>query len=264
MEERKCNNTGNSEQLRQNYQVSVQAVRKYACTVEQCEYRGPCQSHLKRHMKGKHTPGRKRDFLCALCPSQFYSTQQLHRHISSHLREEQFKCNHCNFVTHTSNLLLCHRKYKHGTRERKTTCSIPGCNYSTLGPSNLKQHQQTHETDPELKRPFACRIPGCFYRSTRLQVLEKHVWCRHNPNRQRNFICTLCQKAFYDQNALKGHINRVHTNERVYRRENKGECRPSNFEQSPTVKTQIRVQLGPAFSPTQTATMEGISLTEQD
>ena len=229
----KCS-TGHSKRHMNNPQAPRDLTRKHACTFNNCEYKAVTVSKLNVHMKNKHTPGRTRDFQCALCPARFYNIKNLRAHIQSHLREKQFKCSSCNFATHTQASLCAHRKYKHENSTRKVKCSFPGCNYSTADASTLKKHQKTHETDPDRRCPFLCRFSRCSYRATERQNLERHVWARHNPDRRRNLVCALCQRAFYESSSLQNHITCTHTRERV-RRDNKEGRHGSNSEHSSSV-----------------------------
>ena len=208
---------GNLNIHKRRHESTLEKRRPYACTFENCGYRAGDTSALRRHVRAKHSKLRARDFHCTLCPGRFYTAAILRKHITTHVREEQYKCSHCEFLTHSHDSLLGHQKSFHEKGARKIKCCFPECNYSTSYSSSLKNHSRTHETDPEVKRPFPCNIPGCSYRSTTTSALRYHILARHNPNRPRNFSCTLCPKAFYRNPELTKHINGVHVKEETYR-----------------------------------------------
>ena len=72
-------------------------------------------------------------------------------------------------LTHARGSLLNHRKSFHEKAATKFKCPFPECKYSTSHSFNLKKHTKTHETDPEVKRPFPCNTSGCSYTAHQLR-----------------------------------------------------------------------------------------------
>ena len=150
----------------------------------------------------KGTSGKVSNFQCSLCPSRFNRKSSLTRHIQCHVKEQILECNQCAYATGDRSDLARHVKAVH---EELTPfkCTFPGCSYKSAKGLNLQRHRPTHETHPSVRRPFPCTFEGCDYRATQKHNLGRHIQSRHNDNRAKSFVCSLCSAAFYDQGNLQ-------------------------------------------------------------
>ena len=191
-------------------------VRKpYACKFENCGYRAAQNGSLTRHVQIRHTPEMLRKFRCSLCASRFASEWLLRAHIPQHLKEKMYKCDSCNFSTHTKMGLRLHVQALHETSVT-FKCSAPGCNYSTTYRPRLKDHLKIHEPDPLKKRPVPCNFSNCTFRAYNSGHMKLHVEHKHNPERKKEHFCPLCSKAFYTRYVVRSHIRSVHTREKTF------------------------------------------------
>ena len=231
-----CTYRTKSEKYLKNHQrvheTDPEVKKPYPCTVQDCDYRACTTQVLAGHIKSRHTNGKTRDFQCPLCPGRFYDLSALKSHVAIHTREIKFACRQCNFRTHLKDVINSHVEQFHA-QAKKFQCSFPGCNASCLNPSALRNHhRRIHGTDPAVSRPFPCSFPTCTYRAALTAELKRHIHVRHNPNRKRQFPCSLCSKEFYDKNGLRTHIHNVHINESKY------SCEECNF----TTKNRFRLR----------------------
>ena len=201
------------------HETKLELRKPFPCDFPDCEYRADRQYALRLHIAARHTPGKTKDFQCALCASKFYFEQGLKRHIACHVKEGRFTCEHCDFITHDRKCMLGHVR---AFRNKSVTsyCSFPCCRYSSTYHPAVRRHfrgMHSSHPDPLLRLPVACSFPGCGYRADYAGTVRKHVNIHHNPQRRPEHACPLCPKTFYRENSLLGHINGVHTMEKSYR-----------------------------------------------
>ena len=206
----------------QIHETDPELRKPYPCSVDKCNYRAARKYLLVYHIRSIHTPGRTREFQCPICPDNFYNFATLKDHIPTHTRELRFVCAHCDFKTHLRGSLRAHIRSTHAT-VKKFQCSVPGCNYSCVQQSTIEKHEtRIHSNDVTVRRPLLCNFPSCTCRAAVSAQLNHHHNVHHNPNRKREFPCSLCSKEFYDRDGLRVHIARIHTRECKYSRE---ECK---------------------------------------
>ena len=201
---------------KQTHETELELRKPYPCPFDGCEFRSCAKTGVRHHVNSKHTPGRKREFECNLCPSKFYTNNTLKEHVGRHVQEDQFICNRCNFKTYNRRSFTRHLRIGHETLDN-FKCSFPSCTYSTVRREFLKLHLQSHDPDPLVQRPFPCHFPACTYRAPTRPKLNRHIRGRHNPNRSKDFPCNLCSRAYFSEASLRVHIRVIHTNEKAFR-----------------------------------------------
>ena len=201
----------------QTHETDLLLKNPFTCKFNDCEYRTSSEKGMESHVWAKHNPGREKNILCPLCPSVFYNAAQRRGHIRNvHTGERPFKCNQCNYAAKTAGYLSTHVKTVH-EKLVQHKCTFPNCNYSTShGPKTLNAHIKTHNPHSSFRRPLECSFPGCGYKARFPNRLERHKECRHNPNRRKEFSCSLCPEAFFSRKGLEIHINSAHIKETTY------------------------------------------------
>ena len=135
----------------------------------------------------------------------------------------ELKCELCNFTAAAT------AKYSHlcslHADNKSWQCSYPGCGYKANLRQQLKRHSRSHESKPELRKPFRCIFKGCDYGAARKTELDSHVYRRHTADRTKDFSCVMCPSKFYTQPELNKHI-RTHVKEKVF------ECDYCNYKSS--------------------------------
>ena len=126
-----------------------------------------------------------------------------------------FTCDECPFTVPNRVRLKSHKLSVHSDA-RPWGCTFPGCNFTAKWQVHLKRHLNTHESNPEVKKPFLCKFINCEYRAARKCSLERHIKANHTSGRSRPFQCTLCSSRFYTKANLNGHIDR-HVKESRFR-----------------------------------------------
>lgn len=192
------------------HETNPELKRPYECTRHNCNYRGMLERDVERHIRAHHTPGRTRKFKCPMCPSTFFTDTVLKTHIRRcHVREQVWHCSKCNFWTHCKENLVSHVKRIHENNSVRI-CSFPGCSHSTTSEYRLKKHEKIHDPRPA---KIPCKFPDCHFSTTAEFYLKRHIAVRHNPDRNKTFICPLCSKALFYKHSLEAHINIFHTQE---------------------------------------------------
>ena len=200
---------------KQKHETKLELRRPHACTFEHCDYRAAEKTTLRKHFQRKHTTGRTKSFNCPLCPSRYYSSCALRKHISCHAPEQRWKCSQCKFTAHLQSSVTAHEQIVHNEAPAVHSCLVPHCDFSTVCSSYLKRHERIHSTEAR-SRPFQCPFAACIFRAGSKYYLKKHIGNRHNPNRVK-FTCPLCAKDFLSKSGLRYHIRNAHTNEKFHR-----------------------------------------------
>ena len=201
----------NIETHQRTHEVDMELRRPYVCESPSCSYRAANNSNLKNHVMAKHpSTARTRDFQCPLCPSRFFTSECLKKHVPRHMKEKRLKCISCGFATHDSACLQRHVNALH-KKSIMFSCSVPGCNFSTPHRTSIALHRKRHDPDPLVRRPFACDFPGCAFRALTSANLNQHAQARHKTQLETEQIfCPLCQKRLRQKRSLMIHIKTVH------------------------------------------------------
>ena len=123
--------------------------------------------------------------------------------------KNNFTCDECSFAAPNRSRIRIHKLSVHSD-VRPWKCTFPGCNFATKHKGNLKLklHFNTHESNPDVRKPFPCKFTSCEYRAAQKGALDLHLKAKHTPFRSKDFQCTLCPSRFYTKDALTGHISR--------------------------------------------------------
>ena len=198
------------------HEPNLELRKPYFCTFQECDYRTSTERDVQKHVQGRHTANRTKDFPCALCLSKFYTQNELNKHIQSHVKEKRFACNFCNYKTHEGPSLRIHIRNVH-QKLFTFKCSFHGCHYGCTRKNQFDRHLRKHNPDPLVRRPIPCTFPGCGYRAAWRWELKRHVDTHHNSNREKKFSCCLCSQTFYTQQSADSHLRGIHLKEMSYK-----------------------------------------------
>ena len=76
--------------------------------------------------------------------------------------KNNFSWDECSFAAPKRTRIRSHKLLIHSD-VRPWKCIFPGCNFSTKQQANLKLDFNTHESNPDLRKPFACKFQSCEY-----------------------------------------------------------------------------------------------------
>lgn len=85
-----CVNSTSLKSQKKTRKVSAEPVKGVECEVENCNYVGKTNWHLKRHMKTHN-----RAYQCIYCPKSFHLMTQSVQHRKTHSGEQPYLCNYC-------------------------------------------------------------------------------------------------------------------------------------------------------------------------
>ncbi|ELU02251.1 hypothetical protein CAPTEDRAFT_163579 [Capitella teleta] len=117
-----------------------------------------------------------------------------------------FQCSHCARILSTKNALQVHELAHTGVKFPCVDCAKV---FKTE--AGLKNHRLHRHT--EVEGLFKCS--RCEFVSKTKEGFERHYEGRHGENRQRDFQCEICSKAFYSESILKQHL-KCHNTEKKY------------------------------------------------
>ena len=169
-----------------------------------CEHKAPNQSYLKKHIDRVHFRGdsSRKPHICDQCGNRFYTAYALNSHVTTHVRDKQYTCSHCDHATHTEILLAKHIKNMHVDRD-PFICNI--CGARTKFKASMDEHQRRHYDE----RPFKCT--ECSHTSISATNLAHHKMI----HKERAFQCGVCQKKFVYKSQLNCH-SAIHTGEKKF------------------------------------------------
>ena len=177
-----------------DYQLTRKTVRKeHICG--DCGLETKSLSYLKRHIESKHEGLR---FPCHSCKYRAFYKHDLDNHIKAkHNRVAIFKCENCDYSTHSQINLTLHNDFRH---EGKTyPCS--DCSFKAARKSSLKQHTQSiHEN---IK--YYCE--DCDFSGTQKADITKH---KNRVHFGIVFECEYCNYVGKEKIALRRHIASKH------------------------------------------------------
>lgn len=192
----------------------------------------PKKSRAPVSLAWQEKDNKVRNFRCKLCDRSFTlaSTLTLHNR-RTHLGIKPYECSVCKWSFAQSSDLIKHMR-KH-TGERPYTCTYCGLGFTQN--RNLKNHMKMHTEQPSkckycekefaldtsllqhLKKhegPEAVECDVCQIPFTNQNDLKIHKKRLHSDGLKPH-ICTVCKKAFAKSCDLKKH-QRIHTGERPY------------------------------------------------
>lgn len=179
----------------------------YKCPNQGCSFRNLEWPNLTRHLNEVHNPNNP--FVCELCGQRSKTEAMLETHRQRvHLPTlEELRCDICNEQFQARKQLDDHKGMKHNAVNQprgKYACGYQGCKATFTQSSKLKRHQNTHEKT----QTFQCPIEGCKTVATQQSNLDRHIKNVHE--KQKNFLCDACDKAFGSKSDLQRHVDGVH------------------------------------------------------
>ena len=169
---------------KRNLMTHIESVheRTEPCTCKICDQKIAKSSHLKRHMREKHSALNVKkvlkkeeitDFKCEQCLKVFKRREHLLQHLSVHqVLGPQYNCEECDAsFSNTRNLDRHKRIHLNSLPSHK--CDLCGEQFSQK--FNLERHLKLHE-EPDMK--YACNLCGSSF--SREDNLKNHLKKFHN------------------------------------------------------------------------------------
>ena len=122
----------------------------------------------------------------------------INQHSRIHIEEAKLECNFsgCKYKTNRPNILKQHKKNNHETKKK---CKV--CSKNFPNRKDLQEHTKVHTTT-------IC--PVCDKKFPSKSNMTKHVTSVHQ---EKKFTCKECNKQYCNNQTLKFHINRHHSND---------------------------------------------------
>lgn len=189
----------------------------------------------------------------AECPEclNLYDAKKITKHIACHSSSKSsHSCNKCDYKTTTTIRLDNHCRKVHGscvpskTTLKKTKLTKRQCIYCGILVKNLQEHYKiTHSKTkrfycdqctyscyfktkiarhllkhiPKFHRElFSCTEVGCQFVCSRKDALKAHILTIHQTDRLKSFLCSHCNKTFFNKSQLNIHMRAVHEKEKNY------------------------------------------------
>ena len=100
-----------------------------------------------------------------------------------HYGEKPFKCDQCDFATHSDSNLQSHKRNRH--IEKPFKCEF--CDYGAVKDSDLQRHMRQFHT---MERPFKC--DQCDYAGSSSITLRRHKVGLKHGLRVKSFLANAC------------------------------------------------------------------------
>ena len=122
----------------------------------------------------------------------------INQHLGIHIEKDKLECNvpGCEYKTNRPNILKQHKKNNHETKKK---CKV--CSKNFPNRKDLQEHTKVHTTT-------IC--PVCDKKFPSKSNMTKHVTSVHQ---EKKFTCKECNKQYCNNQTLKFHINRHHSND---------------------------------------------------
>ncbi|XP_038068484.1 zinc finger protein ZFAT-like isoform X2 [Patiria miniata] len=145
-------------------------------------YRAQLKVHEKTHEDEKN-------FKCNLCQYSSHTKQGLKRHVDTVHVGTRLKCPTCDFETTSSTYLLAHRKKQHMDSE---VFQCTQCDMSTASEREMKDHIAAHHAE----------LP----KSELEKIMGKHIHIRSRSGSVASHRCRLCGEVFRRVCDLRRHL----------------------------------------------------------
>ena len=168
---------------------------EFSC--DYCAYKAAKQRMIETHTATHHPkikpsldddPNQSSSLLCPECGDIFKSKTHLEFHLNEHQGLQPFRCNHCDFKTHSRFQLSGHKR-THQRFQRCTLCP------EKMTPDHMEQH---HREEVE----FGCA--KCPYRASAIKVLEKHKKTYHKDKTM--IQCPECPAMILAKRLKRHHV----------------------------------------------------------
>lgn len=189
-----------------------------------CDQKFSTFGHLLVHTNKVHKGWS--EVLCDICGQHFRSAKNLRQHKRNDHATKPVTCTHCGLRIISKNKLRTHMQNFHNHRYKCYACSdlfethyrrsqhmmlvhksreVVNCSYcprTFVYRSSMMRHvRETHLQE----RTAVCSV--CGWRSFAQYDLQKHMMKHSN---ERNFKCSLCDKAFKTKKTMRQHYNNLH------------------------------------------------------
>lgn len=204
-------------------------VRPFACDV--CSLKFTQKSHLKSHIKAKHSERTEKDHKCPECSYQTDRRFSLTLHLSTHSDIKSFYCDTCKKSFSNKVRLKRHIEYQHLQHDAKDF-KCPHCPYHTIRKDNLRKHLIAH-SDVKQFQCVICKAEFNWKSSLQLHIKAQHseeigkcykcIVCPYETNYKANLRlhmithtddkslkCDECKKMFRHKQHLHRHIKNMH------------------------------------------------------
>lgn len=202
--------------------LSLWWKRQNPYTCPNCDFRADTKMKLTSHLFYEKTKEENEEngyiHQCNHCVAKFKDKYALKKHVNTHTKEVEYKCNICPFKTYIQSSLYKH-KQKH--KGMKSKCYICGKLLQDSG--DLRQHiLNIHE---KLRR-FSCDIDDCNKTFQKIGGLNNHKRSFHQ--KLKPYKCNKCEKSYSLKTTLNTHIAAVHEKKTRYKCDREG-CDYSSF-----------------------------------
>jgi uncharacterized Zn-finger protein len=131
---------------------------------------------------------------CSFCGKEFRRAHEKVKHERIHSNEKPYICSECSKAFRTHYSLSVHKKNVHST-ERPYICIHPGCDKRFKTQNIYNNHIATHSTE----KNFVCSICAKAFK-TQVQLIG------HKNVHTKPFACEICSRSFASLYAVKTHM----------------------------------------------------------
>ncbi|CRK99721.1 CLUMA_CG012973, isoform A [Clunio marinus] len=181
--------------------LTTHMLRYHPFFCEYCDFRGPNQLRLEKHIRTKH----KNTFkpVCPICCKVLKNNVERHIKIV-HENVKNYYCDLCNYGVFNKTGLLRHMQYQHLPKNLQCT----ECDYMTGVKRQLKKHFKKNHNQEEIKKHLVtCPLCGNIYKNQ--HSLDGHIKRVHQNI--RNFTCDMCDYRTCTKAELNIHKNNKHS-----------------------------------------------------
>ena len=215
-----CNNNYDSNAALKRH-IDFVHQRKNVVKCQICDTDFSENGSLKRHIRTVHEGKKSESQRCPKCSKMFSSKPHMKKHIESvHEGKKPYKCSQCSAAfyqssgldRHNSSFNACsiHEKKKLDS-SRNNQC--PHCDYKNSTNQKLNRHIDNNHSDQYTEKKHVCeKCEKSFIFKSSLIDHIKYL-CKNSGNERE---CSICDKKFATNGALKRHIVSVHEEKKLF------------------------------------------------